>query len=310
MLELIILALTLAADLLVGEPPAPLHPVVWVGKLISVLEKAAPRQGKAGQFLYGAFAVILTAGAFAAGSYFLLNFLKGFSAVLYVLAGAYLLKSTFSLRELARSAKKVQHLLTTQNLEDARFQMRSLVSRDVSKLGQPLIVAATIESVAENTSDSFTAPLFYFLIFGIPGAMIYRVVNTWDSMVGYHGKYEYLGKFPARLDDILNIIPSRLTGLLVVAAAYLTGNNGRSAWRIMFRDHKKTESPNAGWPMSAAAGALEVQLEKVGYYVLGDSGQSLTPARIDRAVVLMNVSGAIWIAAILLAGGIRFGLNA
>ena len=126
-----------------------------------------------------------------------------------------------------------------------------------------------MESVAESTCDSLVAPLFYFLLLGVPGAIGYRVVNTLDSMIGYHGKYEYLGKFAARLDDVLNFIPARLTALLLVLAAFVMKRNGRKAWQTALREHAKTESPNAGWPMAAMAGALDVRLEKVGHYQLG-----------------------------------------
>lgn len=336
MYELIIFALALALDLLLGEPPRPLHPVVWVGKVIDFLERIAPRQGNQAvgqskqsslravgsgpsepetvlprseiiQFLYGAFAVIFSLALFTVPIYFFLAYLKSLNPVLFIAAGAYLLKSTFSLKGLARSANIIRRLLGEEKIEEARSKMRSLVSRDVSRLGYPLLVAAAIESVAENTNDSFIAPLFYFLVLGIPGALFYRIVNTWDAMVGYHGRYEYLGKFAARLDDVLNYIPARLTGILIVLGAFFTKQDGKSAWKIMFRDHGRTESPNAGWPMSAAAGALGVRLEKVGHYVLGDACQPLTVDKIDRSLGLLKASGALWASIVFVAGGFRFG---
>ncbi|MFC1864895.1 CobD/CbiB family cobalamin biosynthesis protein, partial [Chloroflexota bacterium] len=115
------------------------------------------------------------------------------------------------------------------------------------------------------------APLFYFLLFGVPGAIAYRVVNTLDAMVGYHGEYEYLGKFASRLDDVLNFIPARLTALLLVLASFLSGRGARASWQVTLREHSKTESPNAGWVMAAVAGALSVQLERVGHYRLGEA---------------------------------------
>ncbi|MBI4331334.1 MAG: cobalamin biosynthesis protein [Chloroflexi bacterium] len=307
MLELAIFAGALALDWLLGEPPAPLHPVVWAGKLIALLERAAPRRGRAGQFLYGTLAVIFSLALFTLPAYWLLAFLKTFNPVLYVAAGVYLLKSCLSLRQLARCAGDIRDRLQGADIETARSRMRSLVSRDVSRLSQPLLVAATVESVAENTSDGFVAPLFYYLVFGVPGALLYRLANTWDSMIGYHGRYEYLGKFAARLDDVLNYVPARLTGILIVLAAHLTKHNAKAAWRVMFRDHGRTESPNAGWPMSAAAGALEAQLEKVGHYVLGDARQPLTPKAIDGAIALMKAAAIVWSATVIVVGGFRFG---
>jgi adenosylcobinamide-phosphate synthase len=172
--------------------------------------------------------------------------------------------------------------------------MRSLVSRDTSELEKTSLVAATVESVAENTCDSFVAPLFYFLFLGLPGAIAYRVCNTLDAMIGYHGEYEYLGKFAARVDDVLNFIPARLTALIMVVATCLSRKDMGRAWSIMLRDHNKTESPNAGWTMAVAAGALNMQLEKAGHYRLGDAGASLSPRTISSGVEIMKMSVLLW----------------
>jgi adenosylcobinamide-phosphate synthase len=146
-----------------------------------------------------------------------------------------------------------------------------------------LAAAAAIESLAENLSDSVVAPLLYYALFGLSGAALYRLCNTLDSMIGYHGHYEYLGKVSARLDDVLNLLPSRLTALLIIGLAPLFGGKRERAWHIWRRDAGKTASPNAGHPMSAAAGALGVQLVKVGHYTLGDNEKAVSPADIKRA---------------------------
>lgn len=298
--SIIILLLALAIDLTVGEYPRLLHPVVGMGKVISLGLRIAPRRGRWAQFIYGAVVVILTIALFALPAYFLLSYLRGLNTVAYIVVAALLLKSTFSLKELRRAALRVKHLLDRGNLNRARVEMKALVSRDTSQLDEPHLVSATVESVAENSSDSFIAPLFYFLLFGLPGAIGYRVVNTLDSMIGYHGEYEYLGKFAARLDDGLNFIPARLSGLLIVAAAYLCRKDGRNAWQVMLRDHGNTESPNAGWPMSAAAGALRTRLEKVGHYRLGNANSPLSSQLILPGVRLMEVSALLWIALCLM----------
>jgi len=149
--------------------------------------------------------------------------------------------------------------------------------------------------VAENVSDSFVAPLFYFLFLGVPGAAAYRTVNTLDAIVGYHGRYEYLGKCAARLDDVLNFLPARISGVLLVAGAYFSRLRGRRAWRTMLRDHNTTESPNAGWPMSAMAGALGVRLEKAGFYRLGAEEIDPVPRRIRTGVRLALRSSVLWL---------------
>jgi adenosylcobinamide-phosphate synthase len=181
------------------------------------------------------------------------------------------LKPFFALRMLAEAGGTVRQALEQGDLLAARYALRSLVSRDCSQLTAELVAAAAIESLAENLSDSVVAPLFYYVLLGVPGAAAYRLFNTFDSMLGYHGRYEYLGKVAARLDDVLNFVPARLTALLIIALAPVFGGNRRAAWLIWRRDARKTESPNAGHPMAAAAGALEVQLEKVDHYILGDA---------------------------------------
>jgi adenosylcobinamide-phosphate synthase len=292
--SIIILLLALAIDLTVGEFPRPLHPVVWMGKLTLLGLKIAPRRKHWAQLGYGVAVVVLVLAIFVLPVYFLLSYLHELNVVAYVVVGAFLFKSTFSIRELRRSALRVKELLDGGKLGRARVALKALVSRDTSRLDKPHLVSATIESVAENTSDSFIAPLFFFLLFGVPGAIGYRVINTIDAMIGYHGEYEYLGKFAARLDDVLNFIPARLSGLLLVAASYLSGMGGKKPWRVMLRDHARTESINAGWPMSAAAGALRTRLEKVGHYRLGNANNPLSPRLIPPALRLMGMSVLLW----------------
>ena len=209
--------------------------------------------------------------------------------------GALLLKLTFSFRGLRTTAVKIKSLLRDDKLDKARFELRALVGRDTSTLSKPLLVSAAVESVAENSCDSLVAPLFYFLLFGVPGAIAYRAVNTLDSMIGYHGRYEHLGKFAGRLDDVLNYIPARLTAMFLVLAAFFSRRSGRRAWQVALSDHSKTESPNAGWPMAAAAGALNIQLEKADRYKLGSANATLVPETIDKSLSLMQVAVVIWI---------------
>jgi len=307
---LLVLLLALAMDVLFGEPPRAIHPVVWIGKVISFWEKFATAQGPRYQLVYGGAMVLLTIFVFAAPVYFLLIYASQISSIAYVIGGALLLKLSFSLRELRRAALAIELILTKDDLREAQAMMSTLVSRDTQSLEKPEIVSATVESVAENISDSFVAPLFYFLLLGVPGALAYRVVNTFDAMIGYHGKYEYLGKFAARLDDVLNFIPARVSGLLLVIAAYLCRRDGKRAWRVMLRDHGKTESPNAGWPMSAMAGALRVRLEKRGCYTLGNTNNPLSPQVILSGMKLVEVAALLWVSVCLIVGVTYFVLIA
>jgi adenosylcobinamide-phosphate synthase len=219
------------------------------------------------------------------------------------------LKPFFALRMLAEAGGTVRQALEQDDLLAARHALRSLVSRDCSQLTAELVAAAAIESLAENLSDSVVAPLFYYVLLGVPGAAAYRLFNTFDSMIGYHGRYEYLGKVAARLDDVLNFVPARLTALLIIALApmgqahrlqdnrspmgqaYRLWGNRRVAWSIWRRDARKTESPNAGHPMAAMAGALGVQLEKVNHYVLGDAKQAVTTRHLQLAEQMVRRIG-------------------
>ena len=299
-----------------GEPPARWHPVVWYGRLIAWLERAAPA-GRVPQLLYGAAMLVLAAPVALLPS-LLVQRIAGRVRVVaarcgYTLAGDLLyaiiegsaLKPFFALHMLVDAGRVVRAALEQNDLPTARQALQSLVSRDRSQLPAELVAAAAIESLAENLSDSIVAPLFYYTLAGLPGAALYRLCNTFDSMLGYRGRYEYLGKAAARLDDALNLLPARLTALLIIAGAPLFGGDRRHAWRIWRRDARKTASPNAGQPMSAAAGALSVQLEKVDHYVLGDNERAATASDIRRAERMVQRIGSL---VILLAALVGMGL--
>jgi adenosylcobinamide-phosphate synthase len=291
-----ILLLALFIDLVLGEPPNPVHPVVWIGNFVNLLMKAPVYQNRsrAFQFIYGVCVVLLTVGLFTTATYFLLWWLKEISILAYIIVGAVLFKCMFSLRGLRQAALRVKRLLVQHKLPEARSAVRALVGRDTTQLDEGQVVSAAVESVGENCCDSFVAPLLFFVFLGVPGAVAYRAINTLDNSIGFRGKFEYLGKFAARLDDVVNFIPARLNGLLFVTAAWISCNDARGAWRIMFRDHRKTASPNGGWTMGAMAGALEVQLEKLNYYKLGDPQKKLLPGTIKASVTIMMLTAAVW----------------
>jgi adenosylcobinamide-phosphate synthase len=237
---IVILLIALTLDLIFSEPPNTWHPVAWLGKLISLETKLAPQRGKFMQMAYGAGIVLVTLGLIVTAVYFLFAQLSEFNLIVYVITSGLLLKFSFSLRGLRQSVDSVKRLLSKDNLGQARLSLRSLVSRDTTELSQSQVISAAVESAAENICDSFVAPLFYFSIFGVPGAIAYRVINTYDTMIGYRGRWEYVGKFVARLDDVANFIPARVTALLIVLAALICRKNISQAWHIMIRDHNKT----------------------------------------------------------------------
>ncbi|MEI6046302.1 MAG: adenosylcobinamide-phosphate synthase CbiB [Chloroflexota bacterium] len=306
---LLVLVLALAYDQLFGEPPTPLHPVAWLGNLVALWERFAPKIGPNRQLLYGLLAVLSSIGLVLFGLNYGLEWLRGWSWGATVTIEAFLLKSCFSLRMLGEVGLKMRRLLAGGKLEEARFEMRSLVSRDASKLTDEQITAATIESVTENTTDSFVAPVLFFLFLGVPGALAYRLANTFDSMIGYRGHYEYLGKAGARLDDILNFIPARLTAFLLIQSAPWYKGDRANARKIALRDHRRTSSPNAGWTMAAMAGALHIQLEKVNHYRLGDDEGLIVPGLINRAVAALYIVAAECVVLALLLSGLQWFLQ-
>jgi adenosylcobinamide-phosphate synthase len=297
------LAAALAIDLLLGEYPSPLHPVVWIGKLASELLRETPI-GKIGQFLYGMFVTAVVVGA-AAGIVRLCEHWTANAPILGFLVSVYFLKASFALTALGKAGRRVAQALDANDLPAARERLRSLCSRDPAELDGEELVAASIESLAENASDSFVAPLFWYAIGGVSGAMAYRAINTLDAMIGYRGRYEWLGKFAARLDDVANWIPARLTAALLLIAGAIVRADVAGGWRTYWRDGGRTPSPNAGRPMAAMAGLLDVVLEKRGVYRLGDGARPRTPELIARAWRIVCIASALMAATVLTVDIVR-----
>ncbi len=285
----------LAFDALLGDPPNRFHPTAWMGSTIGALQKRAPRGDSGSELAYGALVALGGVGAAAGIGWTIERALGVLPPPVRWLAVGAILKLTLALRGLGRAAGEIHTALDRGDLPEARrLTAWHLVSRDTSMLTEAQISAAAVESVAENASDGVVAPLFYYALFGLPGALAYRFANTADSMLGYRdAAREYLGKVPARLDDALNLIPARLTALALIAAAPLVELDGRRAVTIWRRDHGLTASPNAGHPMSAAAGALGVELEKEGHYTLGAGNRPPDSADIPRALRLAGAATLI-----------------
>ena len=302
-LDLAVLLLALLLDLALGEPPNRLHPTVWMGQTVSLAGRIAPgpQRSPAGQLLAGLLMALLLPAAWGALAWAIAAGLLALHPLAYLIVAAALLKTAFSVRMLRRVAAGVGRLLAAGDLAAARREMSALVSRDAASLTAGQMAAAAIESVAENITDSVVAPLLAFALFGLPGAAAYRALNTLDSMVGYHGRYEYLGKASARLDDLVNLLPARLAALLLcLAIALLPAMSGRRAVPVMLAHRRRTESPNAGWTMAAMAGGLGVTLAKTGYYRLGDPAPEPAAPHIGRATRALYVATAL--AAIVAAG--------
>jgi len=298
------IALALLFDAILGDPPNRFHPTAWMGSLIAFLMRFRPRGNRFVEFMFGTL-IILTGVALTAGAGLAITILaRRLPFWAGILLQALALKLTLSLRGLGRAAHEVQTALEKHDLPEARRLLSwHLVSRDTSQLTESQVTAGAIQSVAENASDGIIAPLFFYVIGGLPSALAYRFINTADSMLGYRDpEREWVGKFPARLDDLLNFVPARLAGLFIMVAAAFCGANPKQAWHIMRRDAKQTASPNAGIPMSAMAGALNVEMEKIGHYNLGKGLLSPSVTDLLRARRLLSISiGAAALVFILLS---------
>lgn len=288
---IIIILAALLLDILLGELPTKIHPVVLMGNLISYLIKSFNKHNTK---LAGFFITILTISFSILIVYAILT-LSQINYYLYLVLAAIILSTTFAIKSLIISVKQIEKDLN-ENIETARHSISYLVSRETSDLGTPQIISAAIETLTENITDSVTAPIFYTLIFGVLGAVFYRAVNTLDAMMGYKTpKYINTGWFPAKLDDVLNYFPARVTGLLMVIAAWILRMDWKNSYKIMMQDARKTPSPNSGYTMAAAAGALGIQLEKKGIYKLGEPNNPLMIETISKSILLTKVTILIFL---------------
>jgi adenosylcobinamide-phosphate synthase len=308
-----LLLLAAALDLLVGDPPNRWHPVAWIGRLIALLRARVPSSSR-DLVLYGTFLILIVAGLAAGGALVAHALLGELPGVAAPLAQAWLLQCSFSLRGLFGAVEVVRGHLVAEDLEGARRQVAwHLVSRPMAGLDRGAVGSAAVESLAENLTDGFVAPVVFFVAGALLGgsaagvalAWAYRAVNTADAMIGYRqDDLEYLGRATARADDVLNYVPARLAAGALIAGAWLARESGRRAAAMRRRDASLTASPNAGQTMAAMAGALGVALEKPGHYRLGD-GPAPDVAAIDRAMRIEGWAAALCLAAAGLALAVR-----
>lgn len=289
----------LLLDLLFGDPVWLYHPVRLIGNWISWAERQLRKV--CGSHLMAAGGVLwVTTALLAFLVPFALLFLAGnIHPVLRFVLETFWCFQILAARCLSAESRKVYGKLKEGDLPGARKAVSMIVGRDTENLTEEGVTKAAVETVAENTSDGVTAPLFYLLIGGAPLGFLYKAVNTMDSMLGYKNeKYLYFGRFPAKMDDVFNFIPSRVTALFMIVAAFLTGMDGKNAWKIWRRDRRKHASPNSAQTESACAGALSVRLAGDAVYFgklhkkeyLGDPLRPIEPEDIRRAGRLMYVT--------------------
>jgi adenosylcobinamide-phosphate synthase len=294
--SILIFALAFLIDLVFGEYPDKIHPTVGIGKMISYFKRKAKNPNPRFEKTNGVLMALTIMLIVALPVFLLLFWLRTlpYGEILYIIVAAILFKATFSIRGMGQYTKPIATALKQNDLAGARKWLPYIVRRDPKSLNERQIISAAVESIAESTTDGITAPFFFYALFGVPGAFAYRVINTLDSMVGYkNAEFKNIGWFSAKMDTITNYIPARVTAYLMVAAAFILREDWRESYRILQRDKHKTASPNAGYTISAMAGALNIQLEKQGYYKLGDD-HGISHEHIPKALRVMTVTAALF----------------
>jgi adenosylcobinamide-phosphate synthase len=287
--------IAVVVDFILGDPVGFPHPVRLFGKLISFEEKLVRQMARNNHELkaLGMGIVIVNILVAFLFPFSILTLLHRYGLI-YHIVNVYLMYSTIAARCLRDEAYKI-HKAFSKGIEEARYRLSFIVGRDTKNLNEKDIFRATIETVAENTSDGIIAPLLFAMLFGAPLAFVYKMVNTMDSMLGYlNDKYKYIGFFPAKTDDVFNFIPARLTGLLMNLSSFIRFK-GVNGFKVMFRDRKNHKSPNCAYPEGAVAGLLGIQLGGDNYYFgeimkkprIGDPLRQLDAQDIKRTVEIM-----------------------
>jgi adenosylcobinamide-phosphate synthase len=298
--SILLVFFALALDLVFGDPKNKFHPTAWIGSLIAKLTPYAKSSSKNLEKLGGTFIILISCGIVVYLMILLdigINLITQdyLSIIISVIVGGILMKTTIAIKGMEKHALAVAKSIEQDDIFTARDNLSMIVKRNTKNLDKNHVISGVLESISENTVDGITGPLFYFAIFGLPGAFAYRVINTADSMIGYKTNFfKNIGWFGANCDKILNYIPSRLTGLLIIVSAMILGHNWKKSYEIMIRDGNKTESPNAGYPMAATAGALGVKFEKIDHYSLGDGSISFTQNHVKSAISIMKVTSIMF----------------
>ncbi len=299
--SILVVLFALIIDFKLGDDRNRFHPTILIGgmveRLVPLTKNCLPKIQK----IWGIILVIFVTSVVS----FLLFLLQvGIDSIpvspliLFLVSvgiGAPLLKTTIAIRSMETHAKAVIDAVEKNDLDTARTKLAMIVKRNTKNLDKNHILSGTIESVGENTVDGITGPLFYFAFFGLPGSFVYRAINTIDSMIGYKTTFfKHIGWFGANCDKILNYLPARITGLVMILSAIILRIDWKSSYQIMRRDGLKPESPNSGYPMAAMAGALGTQFEKINHYTIGDGDLEFTMTHITSAIKMMKVTSILF----------------
>jgi len=308
LIPIIAVMFALVLDLIFGDPKNRYHPTVWMGKLIGKSIPYVKSQNSITDKINGILLLVLLitiVSILITSLSYSLKYLEnlvsnGLYKILFMGASivivGILLKTTIAIKGMEEHASKIIDSISKNDLGGARVQLSMIVKRDTKNLDKQHVISATLESISENIVDGITGPLFYFSIFGLIGAFVYRTVNTADSMIGYKTEiFRNIGWFAANCDKILNFLPSRLTSLVMVFSCIVLKEDWKHSIHIMKRDGPKTESPNAGYPMATLAGALGIKFEKMEHYVLGDGNSEITERHFRSAISIMKVTTILFV---------------
>ncbi len=288
-------------DLIFGDPQNIIHPVQIIGKMIDIGEKSLLGKKYKSDRKYKFFAGMILNITIISLTYGITYLIHRTSenSIIFTVAEIYLMYTVFSINSLAREGNRVYNILKEGNIERARKDLSYLVSRDTETMDEKMIIRSTMETISENTVDGIVAPMLYMFLGGLPLSMTYKAINTFDSMVGYKNeKYMDFGKFSAKLDDVANFIPARITGILIVIASVILGYDYKNSLKIFIRDRKNHSSPNSGHAEAGVAGALGVQFGgKVSYFgkevdkpVIGDKIKDFELEDIKKNIKIMYVA--------------------
>lgn len=297
---LIIVAMYIAIilDFKFGDPSNKYHPVAWCGNIINkfIPTLKGKNENKIKEQVNGIFFLFVCAFISVTIIQILLtviiNTASGYVlSILIIILFSIILKSSVAIKGMDDHVKRILTHVENQDLEKAKQALSLIVRRDTMNLDRQHLLSGVIECVGESIVDGVTGPLFYYSIFGPAGAFLYRIINTLDSIIGYRDKYYInIGYMTAKSDTVFNYLPARITAILIILTSKLSNDDWRNAFKIMKRDCHNTLSTNAGFPMSAMAGALHVQLEKIDNYVLGDNDQEITIEKCRKSVFIMKVT--------------------
>jgi adenosylcobinamide-phosphate synthase len=303
---ILIICFSVSLDYLLGEPPKSIHPVVWIGKIITFFAfRIKKRNNKENNAFYEricgfALALSLVTSIGTLSYLITIQSLYTLGTIAFILLSTFILKSMFSIKSMDKHIIDILSDIEKNDIEKARNDLSKIVSRDTKTLSEEKILSACIECTAESFVDGILSPLFYYGMLNIPGATIFRVVNTLDSMIGYKDKYHKdIGWMSAKMDTIMNLLPARISIIFLVTSSLILNLDWKNAISTYKRDGRKTESLNAGIPMSIVAGALRIQLEKVNHYRLGDMHEPITIAKCRTTLKITKMATFIFIISFL-----------